>query len=169
MKIGVVSDTHMPGHAKELPEVLKEGLQDVDLILHAGDWQTLDVYEQFRAIAPIEGVAGNVDGNEVISHFGQKKLLELEGYRIGIVHGHLGKGKTTPDRARRTFEKEDVDLVIFGHSHIPFDEEIEGVRLFNPGSPTDKRRQPKFSYGLLTLDNELSLQHVYYEKKLPRG
>ncbi|HEU5141098.1 MAG TPA: metallophosphoesterase family protein [Bacillales bacterium] len=165
MKIGLVSDTHMPGHGKELPEVLKEGLRGVDLIIHAGDWQTLDVYDSFREIAPVEGVAGNVDGNEVISRFRQKKLLELEGYRIGVVHGHLGKGRTTPERALRTFEGEHVDLVIFGHSHIPFDDEIEGVRLFNPGSPTDKRRQPEFSYGLLTLGDSLSLQHVYYKDK----
>ncbi|HEX7065476.1 MAG TPA: metallophosphoesterase family protein [Bacillales bacterium] len=165
MKIGLVSDTHMPGHAKALPQALRKGFEDVDLIIHAGDWQTLDVYEQFREIAPVEGVAGNVDGNDVISRFKQKKLLELEGYRIGLVHGHLGNGRTTPERALRTFEGENVDLIVFGHSHIPYDKEIDGIRLFNPGSPTDKRRQAEFSYGLLTLDDGLSLRHVYFKDK----
>ncbi|HET7580356.1 MAG TPA: metallophosphoesterase family protein [Bacillales bacterium] len=165
MKIGIVSDTHMPGHAKALPQALKEGLDSVDLILHAGDWQTLEVYEQFREMAPVEGVSGNVDGQEIISRFGQRKLLELEGIRIGVVHGHLGKGRTTPERARNAFEGKNTDLIIFGHSHIPFDEEMDGIRLFNPGSPTDKRRQPRFSYGLLELNRGISLQHMYYEDK----
>ncbi|HET7616156.1 MAG TPA: metallophosphoesterase family protein, partial [Bacillales bacterium] len=65
MKIGVVSDTHMPAHGRELPEILLNGLEGVDLILHAGDWQTLEVYERFREIAPVEGVSGNVDGPEI--------------------------------------------------------------------------------------------------------
>lgn len=165
MKIGVVSDTHMPGHAKQLPKTLREGIAGVDLIIHAGDWQTLDVYRQFREIAPVEGVTGNVDGAEILKQFRYKKLLELAGFRIGVVHGHIGHGKTTPERARGIFENEDVDLIIFGHSHIPFDGEVDGIRLFNPGSPTDKRRQPRFSYGILELGENLTARHVYYENK----
>jgi hypothetical protein len=165
MKIGVVSDTHMPGHAKQLPQALKKGLEGVDLILHAGDWQTPEVVEQFRQMAPVEGVTGNVDSAEIMQILKQKLLLDLEGFRIGIVHGHMGKGKTTPERARNAFADEDVDLIIFGHSHIPFDEVVNGVRLFNPGSPTDKRRQPRFSYGILTLEEKLTARHIYYEDK----
>lgn len=165
MKIGVISDTHMPRHATQIPSVLREGLTGVDLIIHAGDWQTLDVYRQFTEIAPVEGVAGNVDGPEIIEAFGHKKLLELGGFRIGVVHGHIGRGRSTPENARKAFENEGVDLVIFGHSHIPYDEVLDGVRLFNPGSPTDKRRQPRFSYGVLELGQHLDLKHVYYEDK----
>ncbi|HET7521973.1 MAG TPA: metallophosphoesterase [Bacillales bacterium] len=165
MKIGVVSDTHMPRYGKQLPDIVRQGLLGTDLILHAGDWQTLDVYEQFREIAPVEGVAGNVDGEEIVRTFGYKKLLELEGFRIGLVHGHRGRGNTTPERARKAFSGDEVDIIVFGHSHIPFHEKVGGVPLFNPGSPTDKRRQPRFSYGILTLRRKIMAEHVYYADK----
>lgn len=162
MKIGVVSDTHMPRHGKQLPRALRRGLAGTDIIIHAGDWQTLDVYKQFRAFAPVEGVAGNVDGPDIADAFGYKKVLQLGGCRIGLVHGHLGRGRTTPERARNAFKDGNVDIIVFGHSHIPFDEHIDGIRLFNPGSPTDKRRQPAFSYGLITLNEDISIEHIFY-------
>lgn len=165
MKVGIVSDTHMPGHAKPLPKKLKTGIRDVDLIVHAGDWQTPEVLEQFQEIAPTEGVTGNVDSAEMNRMLKPKLLLELKGFRIGIVHGHMGKGRTTPERARNAFADEEVDLIIFGHSHIPFNEVVDGVRLFNPGSPTDKRRQPRFSYGVLTLEEKWTVEHIYYDDK----
>ncbi|HET7627344.1 MAG TPA: metallophosphoesterase [Bacillales bacterium] len=164
MKVGIVSDTHMTTRRNIFPDPLLKGLEDVELIIHAGDWQTLEVYEQLSEIAPVEGVAGNVDDMEIIERFGHKKLLTLNGYTIGVTHGHLGKGRTTPEHARSMFEEDDPDLIIFGHSHIPLDEEIDGVRMFNPGSPTDKRWQPRFSFGLMTLGETLDVRHVYYDK-----
>lgn len=164
LKIAVISDTHMPKKAKQLPRVLREGLQDVDLILHAGDWQTLELYEELQQFAPVEGVAGNVDGEEVVARFGRKKTVQCGPYVIGLVHGD-GKGKTTEQRALDAFADTSVDVIVFGHSHIPLLKEHEGIWLFNPGSATDKRRQPQFSYGLITIDEELKMEHVFYEEK----
>lgn len=165
MRLAIISDTHMPRHAKQWPAELLRGLEGVDLIIHGGDWQTLDVYHALKELAFVEGVSGNVDDEEIYDTLPEQRVLDLEGFRIGIVHGHKGPGNTTPERARRAFADEEPDLIVFGHSHIPYDEVMNGVRLFNPGSPTDKRRQPSFSYGLLDLGDEVSLRHIYYKDK----
>jgi putative phosphoesterase len=164
MKIGVISDTHMPKRAKHLPKKLIQGLEGVDFIIHAGDWQTLDVYNELKKLAPVDGVAGNVDGEEIVERFGHKKKLTFGRFTIGIVHGH-GTRKTTENRALDAFIDDPVDLIIFGHSHIPLYKDCGGVWLFNPGSPTDKRRQAQFSYGVLTIDTELKVKHVYFDDK----
>jgi putative phosphoesterase len=165
MKVVILSDTHIPKRAKQLPEALKKGLQEAGLILHAGDWQTPDVYEVLRKYAPVEGVAGNVDGEEIISLFGRKKIVAVENIRIGLVHGD-GVHKTTEKRVYEAFAEENVDVIVFGHSHIPLMKELGGRILFNPGSPTDKRRQPQYSYGVLTVTGEdMRLEHIYFDDK----
>lgn len=164
MRIGVVSDTHMPGKAKNLPRTLIEGLQGVDLILHAGDWLTLDVARDLAEIAPVDGVAGNNDGFDIINKFGRKKVLELNGRRIGVVHGD-SMNRGTEAAAWEAFQDQQVDVIIFGHSHIPLMKEKEGVLLFNPGSATDKRRQELFSYGILELGDTIHAEHFFYADK----
>lgn len=166
MKIGLVSDTHMPRHAKQLPQALREGLEGVDFIIHGGDWQTFAVVEELQRIAPVEGVIGNVDDEDIMNTFAAKRIFEYDDVHIGVVHGDRGKGRTTPERARNAFSDEAVDLIVFGHSHIPYDAILDGVSLFNPGSPTDKRRQPQFSYGILTIDEQMHLEHHYYNEKI---
>ncbi|GAA0324101.1 metallophosphoesterase family protein [Bacillus carboniphilus] len=165
MKIGVISDTHMPKQAKQLPSHLLAGLNGVDLIIHAGDWTTLDVYHQLSSIAPVKGVYGNVDPSEIKESFQSQLLLTILGKKIGVTHGHLGKKKTTPERAMDAFTSTHVDIVLFGHSHIPYHEKIGNTILFNPGSPTDKRFQPRYSYGILTIENEVTINHIFYNDK----
>lgn len=164
MRIGIVSDTHIPMRAKNLPQALVKGLQGVDYILHAGDWVSLYVAEELAKIAPVDGVAGNNDGDEIIARFGKEKILTFMGFRIGIVHGD-GYRKTTEERAYETFADAQVDVIIFGHSHAPYAQQRGQVLLFNPGSPTDKRRQKEFSYGILDLGKEIVAQHFYYSDK----
>jgi uncharacterized protein len=165
MRIIILSDTHMPRMAKAIPKPLAEELQKADYILHIGDWQTLEVYETLKKYAPIEGVAGNVDAPDVVEKFGYKKIVELDGVRIGMTHGH-GKGTTTEKRAQLAFAEEKVDIILFGHSHIPVKKEINGVIFFNPGSATDKRRQSHFSFGILQVhDGRFQIDHIYYESK----
>ncbi|TLS37570.1 metallophosphoesterase family protein [Pseudalkalibacillus caeni] len=164
MKIGVISDTHMPGMAKSLPEPLMQGLKGVDLIIHAGDWKTLDVYNSLSELAPVKGVVGNIDGEEIKAEFPEKQIIQAGPFRIGIIHGH-GKKKTTEKRAIEAFEGESVDMIIFGHSHIPLKKEHDGVLLFNPGSPIDKRRQPEYSYGMVTIKDTIEAEHIFYKKK----
>jgi putative phosphoesterase len=164
MIIGVVSDTHMPSRGDKLPDRLVKGLRGVDLILHAGDWTQLIVKEMLEAIAPVEGIAGNNDGMEIVSALGRQKLLTLEGRKIGLIHGD-GPAGSAERQARHSFRGGEADIVIFGHSHIPFLEQDGGRLLFNPGSPTDKRWQPRYSYGLLTLGRTVKAKHVYYDDK----
>ncbi|MCQ4085399.1 metallophosphoesterase [Saccharibacillus sp. JS10] len=167
--IVVVSDTHMPRMAKSLPSELIEELEKADLIIHAGDWTKPDVYKLFEAYAPIESVAGNNDGDEIIEKFGYHRIIEIGSIRIGLTHGHIGR-RSTPDNAASVFQNEQVDLIIFGHSHIPFlspeADSSEAVPLFNPGSPTDKRRQSQYSFGIVTFNGgKVQCQHRYYAEK----
>lgn len=118
MRVIVLSDTHIPKRAKELPSELVQELKQADLIIHAGDWQTIEVLDMLRPYGPIEGVYGNVDSEHIKQQFPDKKLLEIKGFKIGVVHGH-GQKQTTEKRALAAFSEESLDLLIFGHSHIP--------------------------------------------------
>jgi hypothetical protein len=156
MRIALVSDTHLPRFGRVLPWALVDGIRSarVELILHLGDFTEPFVPALFDALAPFDAVAGNNDGQELVRRFGRRKLLELDGVRVGMAHGDLGLGGTSAERARRAFAAEDVAVVLFGHSHAPFAERVPGGPLVvNPGSPTDKRAQPRYSWGLLELGN----------------
>ncbi|WP_020615155.1 metallophosphoesterase family protein [Paenibacillus daejeonensis] len=165
MQIAIISDTHMPARAKGLPEALKRGLAKVDLILHAGDWTSRNVYEMLSEYAPVDGIAGNNDGPEIVNLLGYRKIVPVAGRRIGLVHGH-GRSGTTESRAIDAFAGDQVDVIVFGHSHTPLYKKHNGVILINPGSPTDKRRQPSYSYGLLNITStSLDGEIVYYDSK----
>ena len=131
MNAVIISDTHMPRMAKNLPPRLLEELSQTDLIIHAGDWQTAALYSELSKYAPLVGVYGNADGEEIKQLVGEKVLLELGGFRVGVIHGH-GKGKTTEGRAVEAFADENLDLLIYGHSHIPVNRSQEGLIIFNP-------------------------------------
>jgi putative phosphoesterase len=164
VRIGVISDTHLTARAGKLPDALVEGLKGVDFILHAGDWVDPGIIALVEEISPCDGVAGNNDGFDINERFGRKKLLTLSGYRIGLVHGD-GIRKTTEERAREAFLAESPDIVIFGHSHIPYMQKIDGMLMFNPGSPSDKRRQTQYSFGIMELTDEIKAWHVFYNSK----
>lgn len=150
LRIGVVSDTHLPHFGRSLPRVLAEGLAGVDLILHLGDFTGADVPALFEAIAPLEAVAGNNDGPELILRFGRRKVITIAGVRIGMMHGDDPR---FPARitVRHAFADDPPDVVCYGHSHIPECTQEGGTWYVNPGSPTDKRRMPDFSYAILTV------------------
>jgi putative phosphoesterase len=157
LRIGVVADTHLPRFGRALPRALVEGLAEarVERILHLGDWTSELAWDLLAAIAPTDGVAGNNDPPALVERLGTVRIVEHEGVRLGLTHGHLGVGRTTPDRAIATFAREPgLAGILFGHSHIPLLERGGSSRpwLINPGSPTDKRRQPRFTWVLLTVD-----------------
>ncbi|MDQ3870756.1 MAG: metallophosphoesterase [Chloroflexota bacterium] len=169
MKIGVVSDTHMPRFGRRLPAELRRGLleEGVSLILHLGDFTSADVPTLFEEIAPFDGVAGNNDGEQLHRRFGSRKVLRLEGASLGLVHGD-GQGRSTRERALAAFASEDVDAILFGHSHMPLCERLDALWLVNPGSPTDKRRNPSFSYALLEIDAGRVVPRLrYYQDRTP--
>jgi putative phosphoesterase len=152
MRIGVVGDTHLPRFGRHLPAALEAGLRDadVDLIVHVGDFTGADVPALFEALAPLEAVAGNNDPPALAARFGRRKILAVGGVRIGVVHGD-GSSGTTVGRSAVAFAADDVDLICFGHSHQPLCERRGSRWLVNPGSPTDKRRQPRYSYAIVDL------------------
>ena len=149
--IGVVSDTHMPRFGKGLPAALRKGLAGVDVIVHCGDIVEAQALEWFAELAPVEAVAGNNDPAALVRRLGRKKILEFGEVRIGVTHGHDGIGRSTLARAQNTFAHDGVQAILFGHSHVPYCRRHEGVLCFNPGSPTDKRRQPEYSYGIIRI------------------
>jgi len=131
--------------------VVAEHLRGADLILHAGDVCTADVLIELSSYAPVQAVLGNNDLPEVAEWGAPEVLeLELEGMQIGMLHDS-GQADHRLERMRRRFP--DADLVIFGHSHIPLDIEAGGFRIFNPGSPTDKRRQAYGTLGILKISD----------------
>ncbi|MPN42176.1 hypothetical protein SDC9_189732 [bioreactor metagenome] len=161
MIIGVISDTHLRA-GQFLPVRVWEELSKVDLIIHAGDIIRPDLLTDLSALAPVEAVRGNCDGWE-LDKLPEQKIVICGGKRIGLIHGAYGPGKTTPERAFRAFDKNEIDIIIFGHSHIPYSQWHDGILLFNPGSPTDKRRQLKYSMGLLEIDDhEIKARHLYF-------
>lgn len=167
MKIGVVSDTHLSSSVKALPRALTEALRGVDLILHLGDWVAMEVYDLLSELAPVEGIAGNNDGYEIIQRFGEQKILTLEGLRFGLIHGHAPYSrKGTDGNALLAFQGEQVDCILFGHSHQPLMRRENGILLFNPGSATDKRREPEYSFGVLEIrDGAIDARHIFYPSK----
>jgi putative phosphoesterase len=151
--LGIVSDTHLPRFGRALPRALAAGLRaaGVERILHCGDMTDLLAVELLEAIAPVDAVAGNNDGGPIHTRFGRKKILTVDGVRIGMVHGDDGR-HAAPRNAVAAFDPHVVDVVCFGHSHRAMCERQGDVLLLNPGSPTDKRTSPQYSYAILRVD-----------------
>jgi uncharacterized protein len=149
--IALVSDTHGPRRWKVCPPDLARALSSVDLILHAGDACTAQVLDELAAFAPVHAVIGNNDGPDVAA-WGATPVFEakLAGVPVAMVHDS-GASAGRPARLRRMFPA--AQVVIFGHSHIPWDHDEQGQRSINPGSPTDRRRQPHGTFGLLRLED----------------
>ena len=147
--IGVISDTHVP-HFKRLPESLWQHFAGVELLIHAGDLSVLSVLNELETIASVVAVRGNVEHEEVMLKLPIKREVVVGGCRIGVVH-ILGDAAHRERAARQEFPE--ARCVVFGHSHIPYNQEHNGQLLFNPGSATDRRRQPTCSVGRLHIDD----------------
>jgi putative phosphoesterase len=149
-KVGVISDTHFP-RFKQLPEAIWQHFEGVERIIHAGDLSTLSVLSSLETIAPVDAVQGNVEQEEVVLKLPIKREILVGNCRIGIVH-ILGDARHYAQTARQEFPR--ARVVVFGHSHTPYNQEHDGQLLFNPGSATDRRHQPTCSIGLLLIDDE---------------
>lgn len=160
MQIGVISDTHMPRRGNTLPHFVRKAFSNVDMILHAGDINDWSVLRELNELAPTTAIAGNTDSEALTDILGQKQTLELNGYRVGLTHGHLGSGQSTPERALHTFPG--VDVIVFGHSHQPYNQKHGGQLLLNPGSATDPRGEPRPSVAILTLDEKGAGAEIIY-------
>ncbi|MDH6589205.1 putative phosphoesterase [Streptomyces sp. SAI-133] len=150
MRLLLMSDTHLPKRAKQLPGRLLDELPRADVVFHAGDWvdaATLDLLESRSA--RLVGVYGNNDGPELRARLPEVAYVELGGLRFAVVHE---TGAAQGREARCAARYPDTDVLVFGHSHIPWDTTAPGgLRLLNPGSPTDRRRQPHCTYMTATV------------------
>lgn len=142
----MISDTHLPRGRRLLPDRCVELLRRADLILHAGDVVTAEVLADIEALGPpVAAVHGNVDSAELRRRLPAERIVEAAGTRIAMLHD-AGPARGRLDRMRARFP--DAAAVVFGHSHVPLHEERDGFQIFNPGSPTDRRRQPRHTMGL---------------------
>jgi len=152
-RIGVVSDTHVPKQASQIPEKLLEQLATVDFIIHAGDFENIDALKDLRRIKRVVAVSGNMDGKKVKNQLPNREILNVDHYKIGIIHG-WGDPHSLPKRMLEEFKSDNVDCVIFGHSHQVYNQTVDGVLLFNPGSPTDTIFAHFKSFGILETSPE---------------
>ena len=145
----VIADTHVPRRAKGLPEALLPHLERADLILHAGDLISPDLLEELEGYAPTRIVRGNLDPLE--ADLPETLEFEFGGVRVAMIHD---SGPKRGRRSRMSRRFPEARVVIFGHSHIPWlEDEGDGLMLLNPGSPTDRRRQPRHTFALLHVGN----------------
>jgi uncharacterized protein len=159
----IVADTHVPRRARDLPAEVWQALDDADVVLHAGDWVDERLLDEFEARARrLVGVWGNNDHGALRTRLPEVAMVEIGGVRVGVVH-ETGAAKGREERCSAQYA--DLDVLVFGHSHIPWDTtSATGLRLINPGSPTDRRRQPHCTYMTATAEDgalhEVTLHRV---------
>ncbi|WP_175009629.1 metallophosphoesterase [Cellulosimicrobium sp. TH-20] len=148
----LLSDTHVPVRARALPDQVWRAVDDADVVVHAGDWVSAELLDALEArAARLVGVAGNNDGPDLHARLPEVARTTVEGLRLAVVHETGGKDGRER-RADAAFP--DVDVLVFGHSHIPWDTTSPGgLRLLNPGSPTDRRRQPVGTFLTAVVDD----------------
>ncbi|MBW1828850.1 MAG: metallophosphoesterase family protein [Deltaproteobacteria bacterium] len=156
MKIGVLSDTHLNHVTNELKEIYDRYLSDKDLILHAGDIVSIEVVDFFRR-NNFHGVHGNMDPSDVQNALPEKRVIEIGPYRIGLIHG-WGFSAGLEERIRSEFNE--VDVIIYGHSHQAVSHEREGVLFFNPGTATGFSSEGLHSIGVLELGDSIQGQII---------
>ena len=145
LRLVFVADTHVPKRARALPEQVWAAVDDADVVFHAGDWVSTDLLDEFEQRSTrLVGVYGNNDGDELRRRLPETVSVTLDGVRFSMIH-ETGQAKGREQRCEALFP--DADVLVFGHSHIPWDTVAPGgLRLLNPGSPTDRRRQPVCTY-----------------------
>jgi uncharacterized protein len=145
--IAVIADTHMPKGGRALPASCVERIRAAEALIHAGDFSSTSVLRELRELCPaVLAVHGNVDDADLRRELPESLEVELGGHRVAVVHDS-GPAKRRLGRLRARFPE--ADAVVFGHSHLPLHEEEGGFQIFNPGSPTERRRAPRHSMGLL--------------------
>jgi putative phosphoesterase len=161
VKWAILADTHI-GAGRALSREVWRQLERVDGILHAGDFTSAEFYRDLKALAPLSAVAGNCDLFDFeLAHLPHSLIVTCGHLRVGITHGY---GLRTPlAQAQSAFAGEELDLVVFGHSHMPYNEKVGAVQYFNPGSPTQGRGNSRRSMGFLSVEKEsFTVEHVYF-------
>jgi putative phosphoesterase len=158
-RIAVIADTHMPRGARRLPDACVAALAAADLIVHAGDFTGPEALAEVRSFRPpVIAVHGNVDAPEIRADLPERTTFEAGGATVAVIHD-AGPSRGRLGRMRRAFPE--ADAVVFGHSHMPLHESAEGFQIFNPGSPTERRRAPAHTMGMaLAEDGQIRFELV---------
>jgi uncharacterized protein len=151
VKIGVISDTHLHAVSSELIDIYDNYFSDVDMIFHAGDLVSLEIAE-YLSQKPLYVVQGNMDSTDVRERFPKKEIIEIAGYRLGLIHG-WGSPFGIERRVRGEFS--DVHVIIYGHSHKPSNHKDNGVLFFNPGTATGFKISGPNSIGIIEIEEEI--------------
>ncbi|MDO8536168.1 MAG: metallophosphoesterase family protein [Candidatus Omnitrophota bacterium] len=151
MKILVLSDTHIPVAAQDLPKEVYDAIEDVDMIFHAGDIIDVSTLEKLKSLKETKAVCGNMDSKELCNILNTKEIINIGKFKIGLIHGYGAPSEIVPT-VRKEFDK--IDVIVFGHSHAAMNMKKDGVLYFNPGSPTDKIFASKNSYGILEITDK---------------
>jgi hypothetical protein len=154
MKIGVISDTHIPRTAEDIPDKVYEAFSKVDLILHAGDITDESFLSKLKRLAPVRAVCGNMDTPRTARALPTKDIIEAGAFRIGLTHGY-GSPSTIKETVAKIFDNDKVDVIVFGHTHKAVNETAGGILYFNPGSPTDKFFTDNNSFGILEINDKI--------------
>ncbi len=162
MRAVVLSDTHIPSRAKELPAKLWEEIERADMVIHCGDFVSYDFYLELKARNPsLRAVWGNMDEPDLVNVLPEVDIFQLEDLKVGLYHGY-GAPLGIEKKVLGKFQGHELDLVIFGHTHRAVFKEYEGVKLLNPGSPTDRIFTPKRSYALIEVNGrDLKVDIIY--------
>lgn len=151
LRLAIIGDTHMPRGARAIPATCLERCAEADAILHAGDLSDVSVLDLLRSLGPpVHAVCGNVDSAALGVRLARRLELELDGVRVGMVHVP-GPTAGRLERLRADFPR--CAAVVFGHTHMPEHDERDGFQIFNPGSPTERRRAPAHTMGLARIED----------------
>lgn len=156
MRLIVLADTHIPDRGEDLPPSIIKECMKADLIIHAGDFTSLDFYNQLKKIKPLKAVYGNMDCCSVRDLLKEKEVFKIEGRKIGLIHGY-GAAACVLENIEKIFNNT-FDLVIFGHTHTPVNKKKGETCFFNPGSPTDKIFADYNSFGIIEIDKQKQIK-----------
>jgi uncharacterized protein len=158
--VAVISDTHLPRGERRLPARCVDLISRADAVIHAGDIATLAILRELELVTRrIHAVHGNVDEPELRRRLPGRRLIDLAGHRVAVIHD-AGPARGRLERLRSTFP--DAEAVVFGHSHVPVHERAGGFQIFNPGSPTERRRARQKAMGLMRVTpDRIAFEHVW--------
>lgn len=160
MKIGVISDTHIPDRANKIPDEILKEFKKMDMVIHAGDLVDLRVLDELIEACPnVKAVFGNMDQAEIKKRIPEKEIIQINNFKIGITHGRGAPSKLV-EFLKTYFSNDDVDMIIFGHSHMALNEKIGDVLFFNPGSATDKTFSTSNSYGIVEINDRIEARII---------
>lgn len=152
MKIAIISDTHIHKHPGKIVDIINNYMRGVDMIIHAGDYTDIGVVNILKKYNNFIGVWGNNDNQPIRAILKEKEIVTVEGYNIGICHGHNGSGRNTMEVAYNTFKNDKVDIIVFGHSHQPSIVTKNKTLMLNPGSLTYRHKERWHSYIILEIE-----------------